>query len=329
MIRDRINWIDMAKGYGILGVIIGHISTPGVTVWIYTFHIPLFFFISGYLFKKSYSPKIFFNRKIKALLIPYFCLAIPVVFHELLFNCGFCWGWRELLDEMVKVIIQERYSPLWFIASLLCANFLFYIINTNFQDYIRKPVSVIIIMLFSVVFWKSGGHSLPWNIDITLFILPYMLVGNYLSTNKGLHDSIISRKWALFLFLIVNVAVGGINYHLTGRKMDLYFANVDIIPLTYISSLCGILFLLIVSHLKTYRIVCYIGRNSLLIFAWHLIVYNWLGRLYDYLGIFQAPLPLYMIIVRDFISLILILLILIPINEMILHSRLKFVLGRG
>ena len=129
--------------------------------------------------------------------------------------------------------------------------------------------------------------------------------------------------------LIGNVAIGGVNYHLTGRKIDLFFADVDIIPLTYLSAFLGIFFLIIVSHVKTYRIICYIGRNSLLIFAWHLIVYNWLGRLYDYLGIFQTPLPLYMIIVRDFMSLFLILLILIPINEMILHSRFKFVLGRG
>ena len=91
MVEDRINWIDMAKGYGILGVIIGHISTPGITVWIYTFHIPLFFFMSGFLFNTNYSLVVFLNRKIKALLIPYFCLAILIVFHELLFNRGFCW----------------------------------------------------------------------------------------------------------------------------------------------------------------------------------------------------------------------------------------------
>lgn len=329
MVEDRINWIDMAKGYGILGVIIGHISTPGITVWIYTFHIPLFFFMSGFLFNTNYSLVVFLNRKIKALLIPYFCLAILIVFHELLFNRGFCWGGIELYEEIVKVIVQERYSPLWFIASLFWANFLYYIINKIIEGYLIKTVLVIILLSFSIIFWKSGGCSMPWNIDITFFILPFILIGNYLHANKGLYELIISRRWVMFLFLIGNVAIGGVNYHLTGRKIDLFFADVDIIPLTYLSAFLGIFFLIIVSHVKTYRIICYIGRNSLLIFAWHLIVYNWLGRLYDYLGIFQTPLPLYMIIVRDFMSLFLILLILIPINEMILHSRFKFVLGRG
>lgn len=319
----------MAKGYGIMGVIVGHIAIPGITAWIYTFHIPLFFFLSGFLSSYSEAPVVFLNRKLKTLLIPYFCLAIPIVFHELLFNRGFCWGEIELYEEIVKVIIQERYSPLWFIASLWGANFLYYIINIKIEGYLIKSVLVITLLSFSIVFWKSGGCSLPWNIDITFFILPFILIGNYLHTNIGLRDIILSRRWAVFLFLIGNVAIGGLNYLLTGRKMDLFFADVDIIPLTYLSAFLGIFFMLIVSQVKTYRIICYIGRNSLLIFAWHLIVYNWLGRLYDYLGIFQTPLPLYMIIVRDSMSLILILLILIPINEMILHSRFKFVLGRG
>ena len=51
----RISWIDMAKGYGTILVIFAHIHYGGLRTWIYTFHMPLFFFLSGYVFKESYA----------------------------------------------------------------------------------------------------------------------------------------------------------------------------------------------------------------------------------------------------------------------------------
>ena len=59
----RIDWIDIAKGYGIIGVIIGHITTPYITVWIYTFHIPLFFSYLDICFIPNATLQIFVNER--------------------------------------------------------------------------------------------------------------------------------------------------------------------------------------------------------------------------------------------------------------------------
>lgn len=41
---NRIEWIDMVKGVGIFLVVIGHAGNiPNVKIWIYSFHMPLFF----------------------------------------------------------------------------------------------------------------------------------------------------------------------------------------------------------------------------------------------------------------------------------------------
>ena len=56
--KKRIGYIDMAKGLAIILVIIGHISfTPsmGKTI-LYLFHIPLFFFLSGFTFSIDMLP---------------------------------------------------------------------------------------------------------------------------------------------------------------------------------------------------------------------------------------------------------------------------------
>ena len=51
MASKRIEFVDVAKGIATILVIIGHLSyTPDmIKIWLYTFHIPLFFFLSGFV----------------------------------------------------------------------------------------------------------------------------------------------------------------------------------------------------------------------------------------------------------------------------------------
>lgn len=49
--KGRIEYIDQTKGIGILLVLIGHCSLPLVGKFIYMFHMPLFYILSGVLWK--------------------------------------------------------------------------------------------------------------------------------------------------------------------------------------------------------------------------------------------------------------------------------------
>ena len=48
----RVRWIDMVKGFGIFLMVIGHASglPENIKLWIYGFHMPLFFILSGYTY---------------------------------------------------------------------------------------------------------------------------------------------------------------------------------------------------------------------------------------------------------------------------------------
>lgn len=53
----RIEWVDILKGIAIICVFIGHTTNDNygnisglLHMWIYSFHMPLFFFLSGYVF---------------------------------------------------------------------------------------------------------------------------------------------------------------------------------------------------------------------------------------------------------------------------------------
>ena len=57
MVNKRIEWIDIARGFAILFVIIGHSLGNYFSSYfanlIYVFHMPIFFVLSGYLYKRK------------------------------------------------------------------------------------------------------------------------------------------------------------------------------------------------------------------------------------------------------------------------------------
>ncbi len=89
--QNRIYWIDYAKGIGIFLVVLGHVCrgiklssildpsvAESIDLWIYAFHMPIFFFLSGLLIPSSVSKsiKIFFIDKLKTIAYPYFVWSI-------------------------------------------------------------------------------------------------------------------------------------------------------------------------------------------------------------------------------------------------------------
>lgn len=83
---NRIISLDIARAICIILVVIGHYVPDNSPAWyvmlhdiIYTFHMPLFMFVSGYVYmitKKNIGYKSFLIKKIKRLMIPYFVLLL-------------------------------------------------------------------------------------------------------------------------------------------------------------------------------------------------------------------------------------------------------------
>ena len=68
----RTRWIDIAKGLGIFFIVLGHSLSPGFWVsFVFLFHVPLFFFLSGYLHKPQPNLQQYLRKKAFYLLVPY------------------------------------------------------------------------------------------------------------------------------------------------------------------------------------------------------------------------------------------------------------------
>lgn len=71
----RIAYIDTAKAFAIILMVVGHTSVPKVlSDWIWSFHMPFFFFVSGMTtnWQKRKMTE-FIRARVQVLLIPFVC----------------------------------------------------------------------------------------------------------------------------------------------------------------------------------------------------------------------------------------------------------------
>lgn len=181
----RHQFIDIAKLGGIFFVILGHLPTSAyIHTYIYSFHMPLFFIISGYL-HKPYSNQETIKRNTYTLIIPYILLFTCVQILELqdIFrrgNINFSLVGSTLATSFKAMILGEPriyVGPLWFLISLfeikIIANIL-----------LKQKQSVIIIgclcCLVLGYFCQYKNEFSYFFLDSTVIAFPFYIIGSYL-----------------------------------------------------------------------------------------------------------------------------------------------------
>ena len=92
--NGRLPWLDMARGIAMLFIIIGHCDgLPQIMRHaIFSFHVSLFFILSGYVYKKKEKS---IRKDLKQLMIPYvITVGIVIVFQV--------WGAGRADLELIK-----------------------------------------------------------------------------------------------------------------------------------------------------------------------------------------------------------------------------------
>lgn len=153
-ITKRLNWIDWAKAIAITFVVFGHIPEERdafLLHYITFFHMPLFFFISGYLTKKEYFNKKTLKKYWHTLVVPYFIYNILfypywAVRHIIDFPDA---GWYDFIKPIIGTLLLQHatdyYESLngvtWFVAALLIMKIIFALCNG-----IKKGVIIIVVI---------------------------------------------------------------------------------------------------------------------------------------------------------------------------------------
>lgn len=191
--------VNIARGLAIIGMVIGHaVDHSYLTVFIYKWHMPLFFFFSGFFFDVNrYSFKGFVWKRIKSLYVPFlFWTLLMICFHNVLVSNGICAGTFYDYDKL-KVLVyravfeMRQYEPLlgtfWFFPQLLAVNILGYVYfslqkNRSVLSYVMMPLCL---LLGALMKKYNIGIFYQFN-DITCMGLFFFICGKVLRSQEFL-----------------------------------------------------------------------------------------------------------------------------------------------
>ena len=341
MAYKRLDFIDTARGLSILAVIIGHIISKqaplleNINAFLYAFHLPLFFIISGFLFKADSSPKGFLLKKVKAYGIPYvFCSVVISCYYILIraVDSG-TGGLGVYILWMIKnFIVQTRFTVLWFLSVLFFAEILLYFF------FVISKKKIVYMWIISVFFGISfmiydicGLPALPWNIDTSFIVVPFLLFGFSLKKYNFFNLKIVEVSQITLLFLIFGVTCVAVNTYMTGGgHMDMFASQYRFIPFVLLAAFSLSLFFLLLSRKITIRSLRWLGANTMVFFAFHQAIGMDLSKriLSIFWNIDASESSLIMQILVVIVMLSLVLAICYTIHIAILKSGLGFLIGK-
>lgn len=290
--NDRQKWVDIAKGLGIIAVAAGH-SGSGAAYYLYWFHMPLFFIISGYLFKPQENWLSVFNwslRRTCQLLLPYISFLAIIVVVEFYLGNSFL-DYRIISDSFSSNLypggrfVGGFYVTFWFITCLYVTQIVFAFIHKTFKS---SSVCIIIIgIAYLLAHYESAIAEtrqiiVPWDIDVSMLTLAYYAFGFFArDVLKHLNTAVSAAAAALTGSLVFLNTLGLFSYSLNVKYGTCSNLILDlIVPITMSAALfaasqrC--------SSFRAAGILSVLGKYSLPIMYLHLPVNIILHNYYNY-----------------------------------------------
>lgn len=207
-IYNRYEWADIAKGIGIFLMVFGHSGLPiSIHDWIYSFHMPFFFILSGFFFQSGkYSLGDFIKRKVKTLLVPY---VFFVTIIELLRYGANLIGLDVPQPKSIHDIIihGKDMGATWFLLSLFLTEVFYHVINKVIKNMWMSLLVILVIFSASYYCYWCDIH-ISYKLEILGATMLYYYCGHVLSTlrwSKVVKES-IKINWGGHLLLLLLIA---------------------------------------------------------------------------------------------------------------------------
>jgi len=236
--------IDFLKGIAIFLVVLGHVLQYGLNdysnnpifVIIYSFHMPLFIFLSGYIAYFSFSK----DKKISYIFKRFIQLMLPFVFWGVLvcFMESFLSYYKDGIFPIGEYLLNLLIVPehgLWYLYVLFIFNIVHFLLSVIYKkiktNYIKICIVIMSISLIVLLFLLPLPNKLGL-INIS-FLAPFYGIGilmNYIKCKKSVDFK--NKYLAIFLSVLmisclVLVVIKNGNYYLNKGIIDSnYFFNI-------------------------------------------------------------------------------------------------------
>lgn len=272
----RIQWIDICKGLAIFLVLLGHTLRSNVSyIYIYNFHMPLFFFLSGVVLnREKYTFKSFVVNRFNTLIIPYVFFYLLTYIYWLLLERPFRSFETEWYKPLFGLIYAGQFEDLmahngilWFLPCLFIAEIFFFLIA--FIN--NKRLQVILVILISYIGSKIK-IVLPWCLNIAMCALPFLYTGGVY--REKIQTKIEKQNWLILSLLVISYVT---TCTIFPNRITMALNSYGNLAIFYFIAFIGIAMLVCFSITINYsfhhslfrKVLSYLGRNTLIIYALH------------------------------------------------------------
>ncbi len=288
--NKRIVYIDLARGAAILAVMWGHVMLTGRTnTLVYAFDIPLFFFMSGMMFRreKYASFKAFFLRRFRTLLAPY---AICSVLSWLWWVADNALQGKQGLDiwsPLAQTVLAQGSGgflvhnvALWFVTCLFALEMIYWFVGKAGNPW-KVTALCVVCGLIGAALMKAKITDLPWSLEAAFAAVPFYGAGEMLSRYVGaVHMRDMAKRHPARTLAVCAVSgallyvLGCGNGHVTMAQGSL--GNNTLV--FYLAAFSGILWMLSGCILiddwqfPPFKFLSWFGKNSFWIMATHVPV---------------------------------------------------------
>jgi polysaccharide biosynthesis protein PslL len=294
----RVDYVDIAKGIGIVLVVMGHndfaLISPFAHKLIYSFHMPMFFFMSGMFFKPDAPFWTFIKHRYNKVLRPFLFIVLFIYFTSISFSIvGILEATRRLLKAMYANGHYLDWVQLWFLPHLfvvsLFAYFLVQVIRyttlSRFRWVILAVVYVVGVLGINL-FWPFKFnlfgkdfivYGLPFSLDL-IFVSSFFFILGY-ELNKIRLDALLRHPLILLISGLTLIFLVWYFPSTTDFNTRLF----ESLPINTMEALLGILFILAISKQMERvdwlsSLFRYIGQASLIILIFQVPIQDYWGQ---------------------------------------------------
>jgi polysaccharide biosynthesis protein PslL len=289
----RIEYLDIAKGIGILLVVLGHNDFEVISVFvqrlIYSFHMPLFFFLSGYFLNTAVPFFEFVKKRFNSLLKPYLFTIFLIYFASVSFEK---MGFNTAIQRTVKSLYGSGYYldwvQLWFLPHLFVVSLYAFLFITLVGKLRNRWITwgLLLVTLAIALPFLSAFYPFPLSVlgkNYELFGLPFSLdlvlvTGFFFILGHEVRQASTEKTFDNGLILLATGGVVLLLNILFPYEIDFNIRLYESFLVNTTEAILGILFILALARQierRTTRLASvlkYLGSISLIILLFHVPV---------------------------------------------------------
>lgn len=226
MSKKRDKLMPMMSILGIILVVLGHSGYTGTNIsmdcpylcsWIYNFHMPLFFFISGYLF--SFTNESFIEmgkknmlwKKFQRLLVPYISIGIVLWCVKFVFSSFASVERHFSMDVFLKMFVAPNTEGstmgyLWYLITLFMVFVVMSVLSVLRVD-LKKSRWCIAVVIISWLLLKYTNDVEWFNISQVFWYMPFFITGILYKEYAIVIQRMINRGGYFNIFLSIVLSI--------------------------------------------------------------------------------------------------------------------------